>query len=66
MKSYGSFFESEREFDVGAEKRKETYLIESPLYFVREHPVHVRHDLDRHVDQALTDDKADVAVVLRK
>jgi hypothetical protein len=35
-------------------------IVACPLYFVREHSVHVRNDFYRHIHKAFTEDKAKV------
>ena len=42
------------------EYKRRTYVVKGPLDLVCEHTVHVRHDLDRHVDEALGEDEAKV------
>jgi len=41
-------------------------VVDSPFHLVCKHSIHVRDDLDGHVDQALAEDQADVGVGLRK
>lgn len=43
-----------------AEYGGSTHIVESPLDLVREHTVHVRHDLHGHVDETLREDEANV------
>ena len=35
-------------------------IVARPLYFVREHAVHVWYDFDRHINEALAEDEAKV------
>ena len=39
---------------------RNTHLVESPLNFVYKHAVHVRHNLDGHVDEPFRKDETDM------
>ena len=51
---------------VGGPGKIKTHVIDSPFHLVCEHGVHVRDDLNRHVDQALAEDETNMGVGLRK
>ena len=45
-------------------ERGGAHVVDCPLNLVREHAVHVRHDLHRHVDEALAENETDVVLRL--
>ena len=49
-----------RGWEGKADHGRKTDLLNGPFYFVDQHAVHVWDDLDRHVDEALAEDEADV------